>query len=159
MSAPTHTERVQRLLTNISEQVKDWDEEELGSASGAAVEFFEPVADWQALLAEVRRLNTEVLEWMLACGQRDEDMDKDVLTVVRERDEARAEIGRLREEIDQHVPCSECIDEREESEAESNRLRKALRSIAGKQRPSGAYCQRVAQATLDRTALPSEDRP
>lgn len=47
------------------------------------------------LIGEVRQLRTEVLEWKLACAQRDEDMDKDVLTMVRERDKARAKVDRL----------------------------------------------------------------
>lgn len=38
-------------------------------------------------------------------------------------DKLEAEVKRLREEIDQHVPCAECIDEREKAEVEVERLR------------------------------------
>jgi hypothetical protein len=35
----------------------------------------------------------------------------------------KAEVKRLQEELDQHVPCAECIDEREKAEAEVERLK------------------------------------
>lgn len=62
---------------------------------------------YREALDEIERLRHEVLEWKLVCGRRDEDMDKDVLTVVRERDDARTEAERLREALDK--PLRETI--------------------------------------------------